>query len=179
MFNLELGATASKNLALSIVIILMGVVARLIAEVVIKAIVKRVEDDNPDEDSDIEKRAYTLASIIKNTANLLIIVSIMLSVMSQWGIDITPILTGAGILGLAVGFGAQSLVKDVVTGFFILLENTYNIGDKIKIAGVEGKVVKMNLRTTILLSESGEEFTIPNSHISTIQKNGTISKEHE
>jgi len=70
---------------------------------------------------------------------------------------------------LAIGFGSQAVVKDMVTGFFILMENTYNIGDEVNVAGKTGRVEEMNLRTTIILDNEGNKYTIPNSSISVIQ----------
>lgn len=145
-------------------------ITRIVGEIFIKEIVKKFEDDNPDEISATEQRLYTLTSILRSTINILIIAITILMVMSVWGIDITPILTGAGVLGLAIGFGSQQLVKDVVTGFFILLENTYNVGDRIEVSGVKGKVLEMKIRTTILKDKDGNVHTIPNSHISKIKK---------
>ena len=89
-------------------------------------------------------------------------------ILSQWGVNIAPLLAGAGILGLAVGFGTQTLVKDIVTGFFILLEGNYNIGTEIEIAGVKGEVKKINLRTTVLEADKGIIHIIPNSKITDI-----------
>ncbi len=174
-FNLN--ADIVKNLATTGAILLGAVILRLVAEFVIRSIVKRFEDDNPDDDTVLEKRMYTLSSIIKNVVNIFIVGITILTVMSQWGINIAPLLTGAGIIGLAVGFGSQALVRDVVTGFFILFENTFNIGDEITVSGTTGKVTKMNLRTTIIVGENGNEYTIPNSSISIIKKEVAIKRE--
>ncbi|HEY9854828.1 MAG TPA: mechanosensitive ion channel family protein, partial [Stenomitos sp.] len=91
-----------------------------------------------------------------------------LSLLSAVGINITPILASAGVVGLAVGFGAQSLVKDVITGFFILLEDQYGVGDVVKINDKSGLVEKMNLRITQLRNLSGELITIPNGQVSIV-----------
>lgn len=167
--DIDLGPQITESLIKTGAIIIGALVFRLIAEIVIRAIVRRFEDDNPDEDTLLEKRVYTLSSIIKNTVNIGIIGATILTVMSQWGIDIAPLLAGAGIVGLAIGFGSQAIVRDVVTGFFILLENTYNVGDEVELAGKKGRVEEMNLRTTIIVDEEGNRFTIPNSSISIIQ----------
>jgi small conductance mechanosensitive channel len=81
------------------------------------------------------------------------------------GINITPILASAGVVGLAVGFGAQSLVKDVISGFFILFEDQYGVGDVVDIDGKSGLVERMNLRITQLRNTAGELITIPNGSI--------------
>jgi small conductance mechanosensitive channel len=161
---------ATRNLLYTGGIILAALIGRLLAELVIKALVKKMEDEDPDTTTAIEQRTYTLAGLTRNILNILILGTTIVMVLAQWGINITPILTGAGILGLAVGFGAQTLVKDVVTGFFILLENQYNVGDKVKIAGKEGTVTEMNVRTTTLVGNEGKKYLIPNSQITTIEK---------
>jgi len=89
-------------------------------------------------------------------------------VLGEFGIDLKPILAGAGILGLAVGFGAQTLVKDVITGFFILLENQIRVGDTVTAAGCTGVVEAVNLRTTVLRDFDGTTHIIPNSAITVV-----------
>ncbi len=88
--------------------------------------------------------------------------------LSLFGVDITPILAGAGVIGLAIGFGAQSLVKDIVSGLFILVENQYGIGDKIKIGSFEGQVFKITMRSTVLRDDEGRTFYISNGLIKDI-----------
>jgi small conductance mechanosensitive channel len=84
------------------------------------------------------------------------------------GIDIGPLLAGAGIVGLAVGFGAQSLVKDVISGFFMLLENQMNVGDVVEIAGKAGLVESMNLRITVIRDFEGKVHIVPNGEIAVV-----------
>src|SRR5207244_12006129 len=91
-----------------------------------------------------------------------------LEILSLLGINLGPLLASAGIAGLAIGFGAQTLVKDVINGFFILLENQYDIGDNIRVAGVKGTVEAMNMRSTVLRDEDGTVHIIPNSEINIV-----------
>ena len=170
IFGIDIATNIAKDITFTLVILAIALFARIVAGLSIKTVVKKLEDDNPKEDSALEQRTLTLASIFRNAINLTIVLISILMIMSQWGIDIAPVLAGAGILGLAVGFGAQTLVKDVVNGFFVLLENTYNVGDEIKIGGHTGKVIRMNLRTTVLIDNDGNFYTIPNSTIGSIQK---------
>jgi small conductance mechanosensitive channel len=114
------------------------------------------------------KRADTLAKIIENTLRVAILLAAVLMILRQVGIEIAPLLAGAGIVGLAVSFGAQSLVKDIINGFFILLENNMNIGDVVEIAGKSGTIEKMNLRVTTLRDLEGKVHAVPNGEISTI-----------
>jgi len=88
-------------------------------------------------------------------------------ILSEVGIDITPLLAGAGVAGIAIGFGAQSLIKDFLSGLFILLEDQYNKGDVVKIAGIAGLVEEVNLRRTVLRDLDGIVHSVPNGEITT------------
>lgn len=160
----------TRNLIYTGVIAVMALAAKFGANIVINLFLKKIDDGDPSIESTLEKRSKTLAGLIQNVANVLIMGSMTIMVISQWGIDIAPILTGAGILGLAVGFGTQTLVRDIVTGFFILLENQYNVGDMVKIAGIDGTIKEISLRTTTLAGLDGEIHIIPNSQIAIITK---------
>ncbi|HVO76463.1 MAG TPA: mechanosensitive ion channel family protein, partial [Candidatus Bathyarchaeia archaeon] len=106
--------------------------------------------------------------IVENTLRVSILVAAILMILRQVGIEIAPLLAGAGIVGLAVSFGAQSLVKDVINGFFILLENNMNVGDVVEIGGKTGTVERLNLRVTVLRDLEGKVHAVPNGEISTI-----------
>jgi small conductance mechanosensitive channel len=125
--------------------------------------IKMIADDgDPTYQSEREKRAATLSVILKQVATILIGGVAFMMTLREFKVDIAPIIAGAGIIGLAVGFGAQSLVKDVITGFFILMENQFDVGDVISGAGVSGAVEQMNLRFTRLRDIHGRVHFIPN-----------------
>jgi moderate conductance mechanosensitive channel len=107
----------------------------------------------------------TLASIINSVGVFVIFFFALMQLLSTFGVDMKPLLASAGIAGLAIGFGAQTLVKDVINGFFILIENQYDIGDVVRIAGVKGTVEDMTMRRTILRDADGTQHVIPNSEI--------------
>jgi small-conductance mechanosensitive channel len=111
------------------------------------------------------KRTETLAKIIEATLRAVVLASAFLMILKQVGIEIGPLLAGAGVVGLAVGFGAQSLVKDVIGGFFILLENHMNVGDVVEIAGAKGLIESINLRVTVLMDLEGNVHIVPNGSI--------------
>jgi small conductance mechanosensitive channel len=100
----------------------------------------------------------------------------ILIILSHWKIDIAPILTGAGIFGLAISFGSQTLVKDIISGFFIISESQYNIGDRVKIGTYEGRVYKVTLRLTVLKDDEGNKIYIPNSTITTVTRVKVVKK---
>lgn len=114
------------------------------------------------------KRSQTLARIVETTLRVVILTGALLMILKQVGIEIGPLLAGAGVVGLAVGFGAQSLVKDVIGGFFILLENHMNVGDVVKISGAAGLVESINLRVTVLRDLEGNVHIVPNGEIGVV-----------
>ena len=105
----------------------------------------------------------TLAAVIRSVAVFVIFFFALLQVLLVFGVNVEPLLASAGIVGLAIGFGAQTLVHDVINGFFILIENIYDIGDVVKIAGVQGTVEQMSLRMTVLRDDTGAVHSVPNS----------------
>ena len=116
-------------------------------------------------EEELQKRSSTLVSVIGTTIQVVILFIFLLMVLSELTINIAAFLTGAGVLGLAVGFGAQSLVKDVLAGVFIILENQYRKGDVVAIAGISGLVEEINLRRTILRDLDGITHIVPNGEI--------------
>jgi small-conductance mechanosensitive channel len=116
-----------------------------------------------------EKRALTLAGIVKTVGTTAIVIIATMMGLREFGLDITPIIAGAGVVGLAVGFGAQSLIKDVIGGFFIILEGQFAVGDVIKTGEISGQVERLNLRVTVLRDvNSGAVHFIPNSELKVV-----------
>lgn len=111
------------------------------------------------------KRARTVSRLVQNALTILVVSIAGLMVLHELQVDIMPILTGAGIVGLAVGFGAQTLVKDLIAGFFLTLENQVRVGDVALINGVGGLVEEINLRTVVLRDSDGTVHIFPNGSI--------------
>ena len=132
---------------------------------------RRIElavDDGDDSVTTLrERRGQTLSQLLRSVGRVALFAVALLLTFNVF-IDIWPILAGAGILGLAVSFGAQSLVKDVISGFFILSENQFAIGDVIEIAGKSGVVEKMTLRVVVLRDGEGIMHVVPNSEIKVV-----------
>jgi small-conductance mechanosensitive channel len=114
------------------------------------------------------KRAQTIASIARRSLAILIWTAAVLIVLRELDVDITPVLTGAGIVGLAVGFGAQTLVRDVITGFFLIVEDQVRVGDVAMVNGTGGLVEQINLRTIVLRDLEGVVHVFPNGEIKTL-----------
>jgi len=127
-----------------------------------------VQDSDPDTISEAEKRAKTLGKIINSIGFVLVLGVTIMLVLDEFGINIMPIITGAGIAGLAVGFGAQNLVRDVISGFFLILEDQIRVGDVAQINGTGGTVEAIKLRTTILRDMNGTVHIFPNGEIKAV-----------
>ena len=155
--------------ALQIVLILVGS-GLLIRAVRILAdrLVKFVHDDDPLTTNQHEQRAVTLAGIFKSVSKIVIVLVAALTILGILGINTAPLIAGAGVAGLAISFGAQNLIRDFISGFFILLENQYRVGDVIRAAGVSGQVEDMNLRITVLRDLEGVAHFIPNGEIKVV-----------
>jgi len=119
-------------------------------------------------DVEFQKRADTLASVIRYVLTILILLIAVMMVLKEFKIEVGPIIAAAGVLGLAVGFGAQSLVKDIISGFFILLEDQIRVGDVVVIADKGGLVEKVNLKMTILRDLAGNVHYVPNGQITVV-----------
>jgi moderate conductance mechanosensitive channel len=111
------------------------------------------------------QQVRTVATVLTSVGVFVIIFAAALEVLYLLGLNLGPMLASAGIAGLAIGFGAQTLVHDFINGFFILLENQYDIGDMVRVAGVKGTVERMSLRQTVLRDEDGTVHMVPNSAI--------------
>jgi small conductance mechanosensitive channel len=120
------------------------------------------------EDEEFQKRTRTLGEIVRYVIVLVVFAVATMTVLKELGIDIGPVLAAAGIVGLAVGFGAQSLVKDIISGFFILLEDQIRVGDVVNIAEKGGLVEKVGLRTTVLRDLHGNVHYVPNGSIAVV-----------
>ena len=114
------------------------------------------------------KRADTVIGMVRTVAMILVMIAATMMALRETGIDIAPVLATAGIGGLAIGFGAQTLVKDVITGFFVLLEEQVRIGDVVEVAGKSGTVEGLTLRTLRLRDVSGNVHVVPHGNITVV-----------
>jgi small-conductance mechanosensitive channel len=147
-------------------IVLIAIITLILIKAV-KVLSGRLADLFARQKVDVEatKRANTLASVIRHLATVAILAVAFITVLGELGVEIGPVLAAAGIVGLAVGFGAQNLVKDVINGFFILLEDQIRVGDVVQIAGKGGVVERVNLKMTVLRDLAGNAHYIPNGSI--------------
>jgi small-conductance mechanosensitive channel len=115
----------------------------------------------------IEKRTNTLLSVFKGMGRVFIVIVAIIMVLDEVGIPVAPVLAGFGIVGIAIGFGAQYLIRDLIAGVFIILENQYRVGDVVNVANVGGLVEEITLRKTVLRDLDGIVHHIPNGTIQT------------
>jgi small conductance mechanosensitive channel len=110
-------------------------------------------------------RASSIAAVVTSTVSVLIWVVAVLLVLGELGINLAPLIAGAGVAGIAIGFGAQNLVKDCVAGLFMLIEDQYGIGDSVDLGVASGSVERISLRTTVLRGQDGTVWHVPNGEI--------------
>jgi small conductance mechanosensitive channel len=138
---------------------------------VVRLTARRIEQSVDDGDDSVttlrEKRGRTIAQLLRSVGRVVIVTIAVLLTFNIF-INIAPILAGAGILGLAVSFGAQSLVRDIISGFFILLENQFAVGDVIDVGGKSGVVEKMTMRVVVLRDLEGTMHVVPNGQITVV-----------
>jgi len=116
-------------------------------------------------DLELEKRVHTITQVAARALSVLIWTIALLMMLHELRFNVAPLIAGAGVVGVAVGLGAQSLIKDALSGMFLLIENQIRIGDVAAIDGTSGLVEEINLRTTVLRSEDGAVHVIPNGSI--------------
>ncbi len=153
-----------------ILIILLGLVASKVLNFLLKRVRTMISSRLKKEENafESEKRADTLLGILKGVSNLVIWTIVIMLILEKLTIEIGPLLAGVGIVGLAVGFGAQGLVRDIITGFFILLENHIRQGDVAILNGTGGLVENIGLRTVILRDFAGVVHVFQNGKINSL-----------
>lgn len=148
-----------------LVIILVTALANWLLNRFIRTLVERMAKRSSASGSLRQEHVQTVSNVFARIATVAVWLIALLMVLSQFGINITPILTGAGILGIAIGFGAQELVRNFFAGIFILIEDQYSEGDDVELAGIVGKVESFDLRRTVVRTADGSQYFIPNGEI--------------
>ena len=158
-------ASARIIVILAVTYLALRLIQRLLGPAIRAAISAQMVGQPP---AEIDKRVETLGHVAYRTIWLVAVLVALITILPELGIDPTALLAGAGLLGLAISFGAQSLVKDVISGLFILAENQYSRGDVISIAGVGGRVEDVSPRRTLLRDADGNVHIIPNGQITIV-----------
>ena len=165
----EAWADAALRVVLIVVAALAAYIAvRVAAAAAVRHLIARRGDDADRGNVsrvELERRVQTLGNLLVTVAGAVIVVVAALMVLDTFNVDIGPAIAGLGLAGLAVGFGAQSLIKDWLSGVFIVAENQFNAGEHVRIAGVEGTVEDFTLRRTMLRDADGTVHHVPNGQI--------------
>lgn len=162
----ELPPWAVAALKVAVILAAALVLSRLGGRVIHRVEKKITEGEEEGLDALIQaKRAQTLGGVLRAALSILIWALAALTALDQVGVDIGPLIAAAGIGGLALGFGAQNLVRDFIAGFFILFEKHYDVGDVVRIVNVAGAVEEVKMRTTVLRDLEGVRHVIPNGEI--------------
>lgn len=155
------------GLRILLILILMFIFIK-VAQAITDRLFKRYKRDKQERDDEFKKRIETLGSISASLLTIVILIITAITILGLLKIPIGPVLASAGIMGVALGFGAQHLVRDVISGFFILLDDQIRVGDVVQIAGKGGLVEKINLRLTILRDLSGNVHYVRNGEINVV-----------
>lgn len=155
----------SSGLRIMVIIVISFFINKVITGLIDKMVRLAVVPNNHSSKAAEKKREDTLIHIFSITAKIVIFSILILMVLQEFGVVIGPILAAAGIVGLAFGFGGQYLIRDVISGLFIILENQYRIGDVVKFGNLGGVVEKISLRMTTLRDLDGTVHHIPNGEI--------------
>lgn len=162
-YNTDMRETVLNALWLPALIRVVGlVIAAAILDRSLRVIFRRLLKDVP------RSRSNTILSIIGHSTTFVISLIVLGMILSELGLDIAPLIASAGIAGLAVGFGAQTLVKDVISGLFLLLDDTMRTGETVKVSGIKGTVKKIGVRSFVIEDDEGVIHTIPTGSISTV-----------
>ena len=136
----------------------------------LSAIIKKKLDSLENSKDEAQtQRINTLFRILRNFISIAILIIVIMLILSELGIEIGPLIAAAGVVGLAIGFGAQTLVKDIITGLFIILEGQITIGDIVEVAGHSGRVEAITIRTVRLRDVNGHLHVIPFSEVTTVK----------
>jgi small conductance mechanosensitive channel len=152
----------------SLVLVLIGLLLFLLLRYGMRTLEKVMSKKTEIRESELTLRIRTLSKLVNWLGGIIIVISITYMILETHGYDVAPLIAGAGIIGLAFGFGGQYLIRDLINGLFILLEDQYRINDVIKIGDLGGLVEGINLRITTLRDLAGRVIIIPNGEIKTV-----------
>jgi len=158
--------TIIHGIKIIVILLITWIIIRISRAFVFKLVRTFIKKGKLLENKEIqERRVKTLVKVFISTLKIVIWIIAILTILPEFGINPTPLLAGAGLIGLAIGMGSRSLVQDYLAGLFILIEDQYRIGEEINVSGKKGRVIGLNLRRTILKDLDGTVYYIPNGQI--------------
>jgi len=169
MLDSELVLTWLKTNGLTILItLILSIVGLVVLRIVTRHLKLRVQSLDDEDGSMLDKRTATITRVVWTTGAVLIIGTALLIILEQLGVPIFPVIASVGFVGLAFGLGAQTIVKDMISGLFVLVENQYTIGDVVVIGSISGTVESITLRKTTVRDLYGTVHHIPNGEVRTV-----------
>lgn len=169
MLDSEIVLIWLKTNGLTILItIVLSIVGLVLLRIITRHLKKRVQSFDDEDGSMLDKRTATITRVVWTTGAVLIIGTALLIILEELGVPIFPVIASVGFVGLAFGLGAQTLVKDMISGLFVLIENQYTIGDIVEIGGISGTVESITLRKTTVRDLYGTIYHIPNGEVRTV-----------
>ena len=162
-----------ENLSIKIALIIIYIIVALIVIAILNKVIEQAFKIQNRSSKGNKKRSRTLISLVQNVVSYIVWFIVITTILSKFGISVEGIIASAGVVGLAVGFGAQTIVKDIITGFFIIFENQFDVGDYVKINSggttvAEGTVKSIGLRSTRINTITGELTILPNGSMGEI-----------
>ncbi len=159
------------NIAIIVVaLVVIIIIVRIIAHRMRRIVERKISDDR----IMMKKRTFTFTSVISNLIVIVAFIAAALIIADEIGISVTPLLAGAGVAGIVFGFGAQSFIKDLINGIFILMEQWFQVDDIVTIGGTTGTVERFNLRTTVIRDIEGTVHYIPNGEIARLSNRSQL-----
>ena len=158
-----LGRTFTVSIIVIVAFLAIRFVSRLTSPIIEQYLAHRVHEDI--DSPEVQRRTQTLQSVVSNTLSSIIFAMAFFMVLSELGVNIAPLIAGAGVAGIAIGFGAQNIIKDIFAGVFIMMEDQFRVGDVAQLAGVVGIIEDINLRRTTLRDFHMNQHIIPNGEI--------------
>lgn len=158
------------SMFLTILYLILAIYFMKVSRSFVKNIVRKVNNYEKSQEEFYKKKVDTIEVISYNVLKTIVWLLSFTFILSAWGVSIGPILAGAGIMGISLGVGSQSFLKDIINGFVIMFTGYVTIGDMVEIMQYKGRIIDINLSTTILQTENGDNIYIPNGSINVITK---------
>ena len=164
-FNVDTITVLLRALTVVVIVAVTVIGLVIVKRVLRKLIVARIPKIREEKEDELARRSETVAGAVTQTVSFVVWIVALLTILSELGVNIAPVLATVGVAGLAVGFASQNLIRDYLHGFFILMEDWYRVGEVAIVAGIGGLVVDINLRRTVLRDLDGVMHIIPNNKI--------------
>lgn len=163
--DINTDSVLARALQILLILVITYIVLFFAKRGIKKIVSARIQKPREESVEELEKRTTTLSGVLGGVVSAIVWVIALVMILSELGVDITPLIAAIGIASLALGFAAQNIIRDYLYGFFIVMEDWYRVGEVVTVSGITGGVVDMNLRRTTLRDPSGTMHVIPNSNI--------------